>query len=1212
MRSLILTTVFILGNLVAFGQNDFWTNSSKSRTSNSPLAEKEVFPEKFSAFTLDLHALQQVLRHAPDEFSTASRANPLSIVLPLPDGSRERFHFVKSSMMEAGLAAKYPKIRTYAGQGQDNPAIRFRAVMTTNHGFHVILHSPKGSFFIMPSSKDQVSHYLSVNTNDIPLDPQYKQNFSCDMNSLANDESEFEEEEMELLQAATQRAPIVTNLKTYRLALATTGELYSYYGNTPESVMDNVVIDVNKMNSVLENDAAIRLVLIENTDQLFYSDPSTDPYTNGSTGQMLGENPDGINNVVGFGSYDIGHVWGTNGGGLASLGSVCAPSKANGVTCRFGSYWDVLFYRLTAHEVGHQFNAPHTFNFCDGNENSGTGYEPGSGSTIMSYSGAGCIEWIQNFNEEYYHINSILRMRNFTENAGGSTCGEVLVTNNNNTPIASIPNLTDGFYIPIRTPFELTGAGEDADGDELTYCFEQYDLGPMSALGSPNGAAPSFRSFPPKTSTTRIFPRIQDIVNNFSDKDEVLPTYTRPYTFRFTVRDNNSEAGAIDWAEISFEASESAGPFLVMQPNTNVDLEVGAYTEVQWDVANTDNSLVNCKSVNIKLSIDGGFTYPYTLVENVPNDGSHYVVIPDAESTTARIRVEAADNIFFDISNTNFKIVPPSQAGFSLDVSPYNQQVCLPESPVIDLNLGSLLNFTAPVNFEVSGLPLGATPIFSANPITPGSTGNTLSFDMTNVTVDGNYEITIKAFSNDTDTVYRTVELLTIYSDFSSFAVIEPAPGASGIGVAPTFKWTANGDSDAYDIEISTSPAFGTDIIDAVYDYSGTDFQSNIVLSASTLYYWRVRPKNVCGEANFTAIATFHTVALSCEIYTSNDGPKFISESQLPSVSSTISVIPDGNISDLNILNINVDHDAVQHVDGYLKGPDGTEIKLFSAICGNTQKFNMGFDDQAPAPISCPPTDGLVHVPEESLAAFNDKSTAGDWRFRIKVIDTDGDGGFLNSWKLELCSNVSQSGPVLVNNTQLPLPPESSRKISFNFLLTEDDNNTAEELIYTLVSLPANGTVYLNDEALPVGGQFKQSDIDLSKLKYTHENAATDNDQFSFTVIDGEGGWIDITKFDILIDPDVIISTNDIERANNTLIFPNPAKDELNIEFAEAFKEDVQYSIFNVQGQKLYGGIIPTGQKNKQLSTTGLSNGIYLLKFQSSDAVFTKRISIQK
>ncbi|MBK7873559.1 MAG: hypothetical protein IPJ74_24290 [Saprospiraceae bacterium] len=91
----------------------------------------------------------------------------------------------------------------------------------------------------------------------------------------------------------------------------------------------------------------------------------------------------------------------------------------------------------------------------------------------------------------------------------------------------------------------------------------------------------------------------------------------------------------------------------------------GSYAQVRWDEPKPINNLVNCQSVNIKLSLDGGLTYPITLVEAAPNNGSAMVPVPAVMSVTARIRVEAADNIFFDISNQNFQIQAATQAAYT-------------------------------------------------------------------------------------------------------------------------------------------------------------------------------------------------------------------------------------------------------------------------------------------------------------------------------------------------------------------------------------------------------------------------------------------------------------------------------------------------------------------------------------------------------------------
>ena len=378
--------------------------------------------------------------------------------------------------------------------------------------------------------------------------------------------------------------------------------------------------------------------------------------------------------------------------------------------------------------MGHQLSAAHPWSNCtpfwngtdpDGNDqlSDGNAYEPGSGSTIMSYVGACGVNNVQSSGDDYLHVNSIESIQSYSREGAG-TCAMVFPTDNFD-PDVVIP-FGDGLRIPISTPFQLTAVASDVNPDDtLTYCFEQYDLGPISPLGSPIGNAPAFRSYLPTENPTRIFPRIGTIVNNFSNKTEVLPTYARDLTFRCTVRDSKWGGGGTVWDEIAFESVETAGPFLVMHPNVNQTFEVGEYVEVTWDVANTDSTPVNCQYVNILLSTNGGYEYPISLAQNVANTGSYTVVIPNELTGLARVKIEAADNIFFDISNVNFKIEAPSTPGFSVSSGPYFQKVCLPELPMVNINTLSLLDYDSLIYFEAIGLPAGATAEFSANPIMP-------------------------------------------------------------------------------------------------------------------------------------------------------------------------------------------------------------------------------------------------------------------------------------------------------------------------------------------------------------------------------------------------------------------------------------------------------------------------------------------------------------
>jgi hypothetical protein len=215
---------------------------------------------------------------------------------------------------------------------------------------------------------------------------------------------------------------------------------------------------------------------------------------------------------------------------------------------------------------------------------------------------------------------------------------------------------TAGLNIPISTPFTITGSATDADSDPLTYCWEEYDLGAAGNWNAPVGNAPIFRSFNAVTNGGRTFPKLSSLLNNAQVIGEILPTYGRTLTFKLIARDNKTGGGGYGMGSLTMTVSATAGPFLVTSPNTAVTLNANVPQTITWDVANTTASPVSCANVNIKLSTDGGTTFPTTLLAGTPNDGSQSVNLPMISTSTARIKVEAADNVFFDISNTNFTI----------------------------------------------------------------------------------------------------------------------------------------------------------------------------------------------------------------------------------------------------------------------------------------------------------------------------------------------------------------------------------------------------------------------------------------------------------------------------------------------------------------------------------------------------------------------------
>jgi hypothetical protein len=247
-----------------------------------------------------------------------------------------------------------------------------------------------------------------------------------------------------------------------------------------------------------------------------------------------------------------------------------------------------------------------------------------------------------------------------------------VISNTGNTPPVVTVDPTV-YTIPMETPFVLRGSASDIDGDNLTYCWEQIDLGPSSPPDDPIGNAPMFRSFDPVDTNERTFPRLESVLNGNLVVGEIYPFYTRNLDFRLTVRDNNISGGGVAFDKVDVSVDSEKGPFVVTTPASLEEVQAGVSYAVEWDVAGTDESPVNCSAVHILLYSGFGFDLEDTLAANVPNDGSHNVIMPSNLGFGYRIRVEAADNIFFNYNPGNFFIVelePLSNASIDLNLSP--------------------------------------------------------------------------------------------------------------------------------------------------------------------------------------------------------------------------------------------------------------------------------------------------------------------------------------------------------------------------------------------------------------------------------------------------------------------------------------------------------------------------------------------------------------
>lgn len=271
----------------------------------------------------------------------------------------------------------------------------------------------------------------------------------------------------------TAAACLGTNLRTYRLALACTGEYavaVAGAGPTVPAVAAAMLTSINRVTGVYEREVSLRMTLIANNNNLIYLNGATDPYTNNNGGTMLGENQANIDAVIGNANYDIGHVFSTGGGGIASLNSPCITgNKARGVTGLPNPVGDAFDIDYVAHEMGHQWGGNHSMAGC-GASPASTKYEVGSGTTIQGYAGICAAENIQPNSDPVFHAISFDEISNFITTGGGNTCGVSTATGNTLPIIATLAN--NNLSIPVSTPFTLSGTATDQNNDPLSYCWE--------------------------------------------------------------------------------------------------------------------------------------------------------------------------------------------------------------------------------------------------------------------------------------------------------------------------------------------------------------------------------------------------------------------------------------------------------------------------------------------------------------------------------------------------------------------------------------------------------------------------------------------------------------------------------------------------------------------------------------------------------------------
>ncbi len=593
-------------------------------------------------YALDLNEMRAKLANAQE---TGKSAIAVEIKLPTLNGKIERFAVYSSPVVVKSIADRY-QLGSYVGVGIDDSSAYVRFSVAPND-FQSMIFKNGAYEFIEPQNKEKTVYGVHPKTNKSESDKAFVCSTSepittkKQMDDLYKSGNVFTNNPSDFSKASDKK------YRTMRLAISVNGEYTIFFGGVA-GALTQINATMTRVNGVYEKDLALKLIL-QDFPQLIYTNPATDPYT-GNYNLQLQQT---LTSTIGNDAYDIGHFFGAggSGGNAGCIGCVCVNptsssslAKGSGYTALNNPSGDVFDIDFVAHEMGHQLGGNHTFSM--NLEGTGVNVEPGSGSTIMGYAGITGSTDVQPNSDAYFHVASLIQIQT---NLNNKTCDIETAIANNPPVITPMPDVT----IPKSTAFVLTAQATDAEGNPMTYTWEQVDNATsttsISNLGNlTNG--PSFRSWTGTDNPTRYFPKLSTVMagNLKNNADwEAVSTVARTTNFRVTVRDNNPDVTQQQTQHALQKVTVGAnGPFKI----TSTKVYNNAPGPLTWDVVGTNSAPYNVANVKIDYTTDNGNNWT-VLSASTPNDGSEDFSFASFPTNTAmKVRISAIGNVFYAVA----------------------------------------------------------------------------------------------------------------------------------------------------------------------------------------------------------------------------------------------------------------------------------------------------------------------------------------------------------------------------------------------------------------------------------------------------------------------------------------------------------------------------------------------------------------------------------
>jgi len=992
-----------------------------------------------------------------------------------------------------------------------------------------------------------------------------------------------------------------SDLIIYDVALTATPQFSAIHGNTTTEVLMSLMGYLNQINTIYERELGIRLKLVQGSEKLVFLDGQGDPFSN-QIGSAVLQNIQILKDSIGIPNYDIGHLLRGEGGGLANIEVACTVNKGFGVS---GFENAATFHLLLAHEIGHQIGAGHTWNSCSSTLNNlqrspSSAMEPGSGSSIMSYAGLCGANNIASERESYFHAISIEQIRTYTRLNAGATCPQI-ITESNSPPVVIQLTSTEK-AIPKSTPFILSGNAFDSEEDILTHAWDQIDQDKAVNLGVQTLFNPIIRSRSPSITNQRFIPDLVNLANGIDDQTELLPTMNRAMEFRYIVRDNHPGNGNLDWADFTLLTDSTAGPFKLIENPSNMWFANGIHP-VEWEVANTDNAIVDCQLVDILIDYDGLLEFKDTLAHRIPNDGLHYITLPDSVASNARLMIKAVDNIFFDISDAPFQVNRIAQADFQIYTDTTSRTICDETDIRFAIRSIGLNGFMNPIRYTLASPIEGLSATFMENDQLPGMDVQ-VHINLANTLERKDIVIPIDAFAANGTTQRLNFTLRLLKKDLTIPILQNPMDGQVLDMTSQEFLWSSDPKTSKNIIEIANSPTFAPSNI--LFQDSTSLDNISTVLSSNENYYWRIKSFSSCSSSSSSGTQAFGIKSTTCSSL-SNAIHQTISVG-IDSISSPINVTIDKPIQSIVLSNIKGTHSYIGDLTFVLIAPDGRRLELVKNECNESRDFDFGIADASDR-LRCSIDRGLSYRAIDNLGDLQGIGSKGDWVLRI-IDNVPGDGGVLEGWGLTICWFDNPSNPTIITSDTLTLQPGKSATINGSILQAQDGDNNTSEIRFIIINETTNGLIINGTDTLRVGDSFLQADIDNGVVQYIHTNNVTEMDHLNYVVTDGQGAISSIMTMNIAIRTNVNIIS--IQEAFGITLYPNPASQVLNILLPPYNHSDINIQLFHINGKVVAQKTIGKFQSTNQLDLAAVPDGIYVLKLIAGGVTGSQRIIIQR